>query len=151
MSSGDDTHAQAATRLGEMDPPARYTAKRRALVEVFLKAKGPLSLPQVIDANGSLAQSSVYRNLGILEAAGVIERIVTGDDHARFELAEAVSGHHHHHLICTSCGAVEDFTLPAKVESAVARGLAGVAAARGFSTVAHQLDLVGRCENCSAD
>jgi len=148
MARSADTHALAATRLGRLDPPARYTTRRRALVDVFIRSERPLTLPEVIAANGTLAQSSVYRNLGILEAAGVVQRIVTGDDHARYELAEAVSGHHHHHLICTSCGAIEDFTLPPKVESVVARELAGVASTHGFSSDAHQLDLIGRCGSC---
>lgn len=146
--SHDDAHTQAAARLGAAG--ARYSAKRRALVDVFVAAKRPLTLPEVIAANSTLAQSSVYRNLGVLEAAGVVHRIVTADDHARFELAEAVSGKHHHHLICTDCGSIEDFTLPAHLESTVSRELAGVANEHGFSAVAHQMDLVGHCATCRA-
>ena len=36
----------------------------------------------------SLAQSSAYRNLVVLEQAGAVNRIVTADDFARFELAQ---------------------------------------------------------------
>jgi len=147
MATADsDAHIQAQQRLGAID--ARYTSKRKALVEVFIRSKRPMTLPEVIAANASLAQSSVYRNLATLESAGVIHRIVTGDDHARFELAEAISGHHHHHLICSLCGSIEDFTLPPRVESAVAREFAGVAERRGFTTSAHQMDLIGRCTDC---
>ena len=141
-----DLHADAAERLAAID--TRYTAKRRSLVEVFGAAQRPLSMPEVIAANGSLATSSVYRNLSILELAGIVRRIVTSDDFARFELTEAVSGHHHHHLICRSCGSIEDFTLPPLTEQAVERQLAEVAEARGFETVAHEMDLIGRCIRC---
>ncbi|MCC6224858.1 MAG: transcriptional repressor [Microthrixaceae bacterium] len=145
--AGGDAHSQAEERLAAVD--ARYTSKRKALVEVFIRSKRPMTLPEVIAANASLAQSSVYRNLATLEAAGVIHRIVTSDDHARFELAEAISGHHHHHLICSMCGSIEDFTLHPRVESAVAREFAGVAERRGFTTNAHQMDLIGRCAECA--
>src|SRR4051812_19823834 len=110
-----DLHMEAARRLRTID--ARYTSKRRALVEVLERADHPLAMPELMEANGSLAQSSVYRNLAALELAGIVRRIVTNDDFGRFELSEAVSGHHHHHLICSTCGSIEDFTLPERVES----------------------------------
>jgi Fur family ferric uptake transcriptional regulator len=141
-----DLHQEAARRLRAID--ARYTTKRRQLVEVFEQADRPLSLPDVMAGNPSLAQSSVYRNLAALELAGVVRRIATNDDFSRFELSEAVSGHHHHHLICSSCGSIEDFELPASVETAVAREFAGVAKEREFEPAAHQMDLIGRCVSC---
>ena len=49
----------------------------------------------------------MYRNLTVLEDAGVISRVVTHDEWARFELAEDIGGHHHH-LICEQCGTVRD-------------------------------------------
>ena len=145
-SQATDLHEEAARRLRGID--ARYTTKRRQLVEVFERAERPLSLPDVMAQNPSLAQSSVYRNLAALELAGVVRRIATNDDFSRFELSEAVSGHHHHHLICSSCGSIEDFELPPSVESAIAREFAGVAEERSFEAAAHQMDLVGRCVDC---
>ena len=95
-----------------------------------------------------LAQSSVYRTLGVLEQAGVALRIVTGDEFARFELAEAHSGLHHHHLICTACGSVEDVTLPGDVEAAVVSELEALAHRHGFAPADHQVDLIGVCAAC---
>lgn len=143
-----DLHAEAERRLRSID--ARYTSKRRQLVEVFAAADRPMTLPEVMSAEPALAQSSVYRNLAALELAGVVRRIVTRDDFARFELAEAVSGHHHHHLICSECGSVEDVELSPELEAAVERELHGVAKRRAFEVAGHQLDLVGRCGDCQA-
>src|SRR5262245_54397798 len=106
MPDADHLHGEAARRLSAVG--GRYTALRRELVGIFSAAGHPMTLPEVIAANGDLAQSSVYRNLAALEQAGVVHRISTNDDHARFELAEAISGHHHHHLICTDCGSISD-------------------------------------------
>lgn len=147
--SSTDLHGEAERRLAAV--AARYTPKRRALVEVFAEAGQPMTLPEVIAANSSLAQSSVYRNLLTLEEAGVVNRIVTNGDRARYELSEAISGVHHHHLICAECGSVEDFTLPSTVESRIATEFAEVAGRRSFTPRSHQLDLIGHCAACRED
>ena len=50
----------------------RYTTRRRALVEVLDEAEGPLTIPQILELDRSLAQSSAYRNLTELISAGVV-------------------------------------------------------------------------------
>lgn len=144
--SRDDLHEEAASRLSVID--SRYTAGRRALVEVFARAARPLSLAEVMAADKGLVQSSAYRNLSVLEEAGVVRRIVTADDRTRYELAESVTGRHHHHLICAVCGKVEDFVVSAAVEAAIEAELVAVARKRRFDAVDHQVDLTGRCADC---
>ncbi|MEO0492386.1 MAG: Fur family transcriptional regulator [Actinomycetota bacterium] len=125
----------------------RFTKGRLALVEVLLSGGQPMTIPQILDADERLAQSSVYRNLVVLEAAGVVTRIVTNDDFARYELAEHLT-HHHHHLICSSCGDVTDFALDDKAEAGLDAALTKIAVAAGFTVEAHRLDLVGVCSDC---
>ncbi|MCO8128495.1 transcriptional repressor [Acidimicrobiia bacterium EGI L10123] len=125
----------------------RYTTRRRALVEVLDQADGPLTIPQILELDRSLAQSSAYRNLAVLEQADVVHRIVTNDDFARYELAEDLT-EHHHHLICRTCGSVADFTLDPSVEGDLDRVLADVADAQSFQADHHRLDLVGTCADC---
>jgi Fur family ferric uptake transcriptional regulator len=125
----------------------RYTAGRRAIVERLGSAGQPLTIPEMLEGS-SLPQSSAYRNLAVLEQAGTVHRIVTTGDFARYELTEDLT-EHHHHLICSSCGQVEDFTAPPALERSLHRTLADVADASGFSTVHHRLDLVGTCRSCS--
>lgn len=115
------------------------------------EAAQPLSIPDVLEQDRTLAQSSVYRNLAILELAGIVHRIVTKDEFARFELSEELSGHHHHHLICSSCGSVEDMTLPPAIEITVTQELHRLAGKRGFLAASHQMDLVGLCAACQTD
>ena len=106
-----DIHGVAESRL--RTGGQRYTTNRRAIVAALDQAPQPVSLPQLLSRHRELAQSSAYRNLAILETAGIVHRIVTGDGFARFELAQGLTDHHHHHRICATCGSVEDFTLPA--------------------------------------
>src|SRR3546814_13652905 len=89
-----------------------------------------------------MAQSSVYRNLAVLEAAGVVHRIVTSDEFARYELTEDLTGHHHH-LICASCGDVADFTMPAAVEHELEDDLGRVAERAGCTVRPHHPHLGG--------
>jgi Fur family transcriptional regulator, ferric uptake regulator len=142
----DELHEEAARRLRAHDQ--RYTRSRRGLVDVLAAADAPLSIPQLRDHDRSLAQSSAYRNLAVLERAGVVHRIVAADDFARYELAEDLT-EHHHHLICETCGDVTDFTVPPAVEHDVEAALAAVAARAGFEVHHHRLDLVGTCPRCA--
>lgn len=125
----------------------RYTRNRHALVEILGDADRPLALAEVLAQDDALAQSSVYRNLAVLEAAGVVRRVAATDEFARYELAEDLT-EHHHHLLCTGCGSVEDFVLPVRVERAVDTALAAVADEVGFQGVHHRLDLLGLCGRC---
>ena len=134
-----------AARLRTADQ--RYTRGRRRLIEALRSGDGPLTIPQILATDRQLSQSSVYRNLVVLEEVGVVTRIVTRDDFSRYELAEDLTGHHHH-LICSSCGDVSDFSLEPRVEAALERALGAVAEKSAFSPAGHRLDLLGTCVSC---
>ena len=141
-----DLHEEAARRLRAHDQ--RYTACRQGIVDLLAGADAPLSIPQLRDHDRSLAQSSAYRNLAVLERAGVVHRIVAADEFARYELAEDLT-EHHHHLICASCGDVRDFTVSPELEGDLDRALGLVARDHGFAADHHRLDLVGTCAACA--
>jgi Fe2+ or Zn2+ uptake regulation protein len=144
--SPDDVREAAATRLHSVGQ--RLTANREALVDTFTGAPRPLTIPEILARRGDLAQSSVYRNLVVLEEAGIVHRVVGTDDFARWELAEDLAGHHHH-LICASCGRVEDVPASAGLERSVAAAAAAITRTTGFRTQRHRVDLVGLCRRCA--
>lgn len=144
--TGQDIDEEISALLGAVDQ--RYTSGRRRLVAALQQGDGPLTINQIAEADTTLPQSSIYRNLTLLEDAGAVTRIVTNDDYARFELAEALT-EHHHHLICTNCGEVVDFELDSRTERTLDRALEQAAAAAGFTTSNHRLDLLGTCSNCT--
>lgn len=125
----------------------RYTANRRSLVDALVDANGPVTVVDLLVSIDGMAQSSAYRNLAVLEEAGVVHRLVTDDDTARFELAEHLTGHHHH-LICAMCGAVVDIDVPSRIEDDVHALSTTVADDHGFLVDHHRLDLVGTCRTC---
>ena len=126
----------------------RYTGGRRELLELLSKVSTPLTIPEILAHRRDLAQSSVYRNLTVLEQAGLVQRIVTSDEWARFELAEDLT-EHHHHLICSACGSVRDFTLKPRLERSIDDALNSIADGSEFVLHSHRLDLVGLCRDCA--
>lgn len=141
-----DLHRSVAERLAEQDQ--QYTVNRRAVVELLALAGGPVTLPDLLAADPSLAQSSVYRSLSVLAEAGVVHRLVHVGDHALFELDEHLTGHHHH-LVCDRCGTVLDVVFPESVEVALARTFDEVSSPIGFSPIHHTIDVHGLCADCS--
>lgn len=139
------THDAVAATLGRAGQ--RYTAARRRLLDAVGSAGRPVTLPDVLELDRGLSQSSAYRNLDVLERAGVIRRLATGGERAYFELAEPLLDHHHH-LICVDCGVVEDVELGPSVERAVDEALGAAAERAGFTPLHHSLDLHGRCSTC---
>jgi Fe2+ or Zn2+ uptake regulation protein len=141
-----ELHTVIAGRLRAVGQ--RYTSGRHALVQLLADAGQPLAIPDILTSGRGLAQSSVYRNLSALEQAGAVHRIVTTGDFARYELAEDLTTHHHH-LICSTCGDVTDFTAPAALEASLGRAMATVTHGTGFTPAHHRLDLIGTCARCA--
>jgi Fe2+ or Zn2+ uptake regulation protein len=106
-----------------------------------------MTLPDIVGTDPKMARSSAYRNLDVLVRSGVIRRINSWSDYAHFELAEPLLGHHHH-LICTSCGNIEDIQLDIDLELLVDKRLNEIADRSGFTPTHHNLDLCGLCAHC---
>lgn len=140
-----ELHRSVAARLAEHDQ--QYTANRRAVVDALADAAAPITLPDLLAVDRSLAQSSAYRCLSVLADIGIVRRMVHVGDHAMFELDEHLT-EHHHHLVCESCGTVVDVTLPDPVEVAMDRTFDEVAGAAGFVARHHTVDIYGTCAGC---
>ena len=65
------------------------------------------------------------------------------DEQTRYECVKGEG--HHDHLICTSCGQVEEF-LNQKMEEMQKR----VAAAHKFSITSHRMEIYGICKACKS-
>ena len=144
---GDRLHDEAALRLAALDQ--RYTSNRREIVRVLATAERPLTINEIVDTADSVPVSSAYRSLTVLAEARVVRKVAGNDDTGRFELAEDLSGQHHHHLICSNCGTVVDIAASPRLERALADAARAAAEEAGFEVHEHRIDLVGRCSNCT--
>jgi Fe2+ or Zn2+ uptake regulation protein len=129
----------------------RFTEGRRALYEALARAGRPVTIEEILREEPRLAMSSAYRNLAILQQAGVVHRVATDHEFARYELAEDLTENHHHHLVCRSCGAVQDVEIPIGLERSVRSKLGDVASKSGFVMETHRVDGFGLCARCAAE
>ena len=145
MGASTELDRAVSDRLSQHD--LRYTTGRRAIVSALRRLDRPATLPDLLAVAPDVTQSSAYRNLSLMEEAGVVRRLVHSADHAHFELAEELT-EHHHHMICTECGSVQDFTLAHDVEALLDTTFERVATESGVSISSHVIDLFVTCRDC---
>ncbi|HEV8175599.1 MAG TPA: Fur family transcriptional regulator, partial [Actinoplanes sp.] len=99
MSTGEELLRMAGLRV---------TRPRLAVLDVLTQG-GHLEVDeiarQVRVRLDSVSTQAVYDVLGALSRAGLARRIEPAGSPARFE---ARVGDNHHHIVCRSCGAIED-------------------------------------------
>jgi len=125
-----------------------YTKGRRHLVELLAAAGRPATIAELLEGGPRLKQSSLYRNMVDLESVGIVQRVAGTDDLTRYELSEEIIGHHHH-VVCTECGAVDDFVVPVRAERSLDTAIAKALEDTGFVPTAHRLDVLGTCAACA--
>jgi Fe2+ or Zn2+ uptake regulation protein len=125
----------------------RYTTKRKDIVGAMVTLGQPAGIAELLRLVDDLPQSSLYRNLTVLQDAGVVARVMSSQDGGLYELAEHITGHHHH-LLCSQCGVVKDVVVPDALENDLDTTLAKLAKREGFALDRHRLDLIGRCASC---
>ncbi len=92
--------------------------------------------------------ATIYRTVQLLLEMQLVDRINLDDGCVRYEIGEASFGdaegkHHHHHLICKTCGKVLPFKddlledLERRIEEET-----------GFHVLDHELKFFGQCEEC---
>jgi Fur family ferric uptake transcriptional regulator len=87
-----------------------------------------------------LGLATVYRTLGLLTNAGVIDAL----SHRQGELCYRLCGNgHHHHLVCSSCHHVVELA-----DCELDPWLERISAAHGFVTTSHRLEVSGLCGDC---
>jgi Fur family transcriptional regulator, ferric uptake regulator len=143
-----DVHGIAKRRMDEAGH--MYTRARRLIMDTLTSAATPATIQSILHSAPTLVQSSLYRNLAVLQDAGLVTRVDVGDDRSYYELSEAVTNDHHHHLVCRSCRSVVDIALPKQTERSLDKAFVTAATEAGFDLEEHRVDLVGVCSNCRA-
>ena len=97
----------------------------------------------LLNEGSDIALATVYRVLMQFEQAGILARSHFESGKSVFELNE---GTHHDHLLCLTCGRVEEF-----MDSSIEERQTAVATKLGFTIRDHSLILYGRCKrpNCA--
>lgn len=126
----------------------RSTKARRSVLETLELAEGPITAQELhTRIDPVIPLSSLYRTLGVLTENQLLANHHGLDGVTRFELAEWLTGHHHH-VVCSECGEVTDVDFPAKHEARLEHIAAEIASLNGFQASSHTLELVGICGRC---
>ncbi len=126
----------------------KLTNQRRKILDAIFSTHGHFSADDLHDSlrkrGEGISKATVYRTLGLLTGSGLVE----SRDFGRGQLLyEHMLGHQHHdHLICLSCGDVQEFRNGdlEKIQERIAR-------ARGFRVERHSLRVFGICKACGAE
>ncbi|MDD5070136.1 MAG: transcriptional repressor [Candidatus Omnitrophica bacterium] len=133
----------------------KLTFSRQAVLDVLSNTDSHLSAEEIYQRVYKLAPkvglSSVYRTLELLVEIGLVSKYDFGDRRSRYELGQGIQGdNHHHHLVCTGCGKVLNYTdfidqeleLLKKTEKALSKKY-------NFRITNHLIQFYGVCRRCS--
>ncbi len=123
------------------------TQQRDVLLDVIehagehLDADGIYRLARERDNRISL--STVYRTLALLKQHDLVDELHLSEEHHHYEAKTGAA--QHYHFVCTSCGAVKEFT-----GGAADRLREELEREQGLRVTGMQLDLSGLCSRCVA-
>jgi len=120
----------------------RMTKKRERILGALLSFDRPASAEDLRERAElpSTDLVTVYRNLDAFDSVGVLQRIPLENGTQLFELT--APGEHFHHLICRECHRAE------RLDVCVGANVVRKAKAKGFSEIAHIMEVYGVCEDC---
>ena len=134
-----------ATSIAELELPhdVRLTPQRRAVIAAVAAQRRAFTAVEIYDRarkrEPSLGLATVYRTLDLLRSTGSL-RPLTGAGEGAYVRCHPG---HHHHLVCVSCGSVEETELCGAPSPAV------LARRHGFRADTHELDVYGTCKRCA--
>ena len=89
----------------------KLTPQRRAVVKVVTSTKDRLTIATIYNKlqriHTGIGLVTIYRTLEILAELGLVCEIYTGDKCRSYTTG---TSQHHHHLVCSACGKVVDFS-----------------------------------------
>ena len=137
---------QSKEILGKLSEQGyRLTPQRMMILSAIENGDGHISAEeiyaQVTAKYPRVNISTVYRTLELLKRLELVTETDLGDGRLRYHPADKG---HHHHLVCTECGAVIDLdeSLLSPVKDVLIREY-------GFLADLKHLAIFGRCANCS--
>ena len=132
----------------------RVTVPREAILDVLSRTSKHLSAEEIYMSvhkiYPNVGLTTVYRTLELLVQMGLVFKFDFGDGRARYELSMGPKGiRHHHHLICTNCGRVIDYTdfIDEEIEL-LNQTEKGLSKKHDFEINNHLIQFYGLCNGC---
>jgi Fur family ferric uptake transcriptional regulator len=123
----------------------KLTTQRRVVIRTVVATPNHLTpgaiYEKVHQDYPNIGLVTIYRTLDILAKLGLICKVHAGGCCGSYSLKRPLE--HHHHLICSECGAVVDFTGCDLSELEQRLSLE-----TGFEVEDHLLEFIGLCQAC---
>jgi Fur family transcriptional regulator, ferric uptake regulator len=131
----------------------RWTVPRQAVLSCLTQSNRHMSPKDIFAEIGrkfpGIGLTSVYRTLELLDRMGLLHKIRIGDGQIRYGLKQQDRDDHHHHLICTRCGKIIDYTDFVDEElELIKKTEASLASRHGFKIQDHKIEFYGICGSC---
>ena len=122
------------------DAGLRITGQRRQVVAAIERRDGGFSAEDIAGELEGVGRATVYRTLKLLLNSDVICKLALPDGTPMYSPSRL---EHHHHSVCTSCGAVEEFR-----DITVERVLRSLTREIEGEIVGHRMEVFIRCQSC---
>lgn len=140
MTSTDHGHGSPVPAV------VRPTRQRQAVADTlasFSDFRSAQDIHALLGERGEkVGLATVYRTLQLLSDSGDLDMIRNEEGEALYRRC-GMPDHHHHHLVCRTCGATVEVEGPA-----VERWTKAVADRHGYADISHTLELFGTCPRC---
>ncbi|MDX6611672.1 MAG: Fur family transcriptional regulator, peroxide stress response regulator [Blastocatellia bacterium] len=121
------------------------TRQRRVVLEVIQRTDSHPTAAEVYQAARqampSISFATVYNSLRYLKESGLVREVTFGSGASRYD----GETERHDHAICSECGKLVDFALPATMEL-----MRSAARSSRFKAASVHLTLIGVCPDCRA-
>lgn len=125
----------------------KITQQRRQVINAIVISNEHLTpkaiYERVHEQHPGIGRVTIYRTLDILTQLGLICEVHVEGSYHSYLLRRPVG--HHHHLICSNCGTVVDFT-----DCDLSELEHKLTQKTGFDIDGHLLEFSGHCPNCRA-
>ena len=132
---------------------SRWTMPREAILELLSQSSKHMSAKEIYaslyDTYPGMGLTTVYRTLDLLARMGIVTRLTLGDGQSRYEFKSSEKEDHHHHLICTNCGEIIDYSEFLEEELRLVRKTEERLEKKyDFKIMDHNIEFLGLCEKC---
>lgn len=122
----------------------RVTDARIAVMEYLKETNIPSDIQMIkknLDSKLYVNTATIFRILNIFTEKGLTNKVSFNEGKFRYELS---GGKNHHHLICSTCGVIQDFS-----KCLVPQMIKTIHVEKKFQVIRHDLEFYGFCESCS--
>jgi len=128
----------------------KKTLARTTILDILKKIKKPIDVGEIIERLKSMKikvdRVTVFRNINLLVKKGLINKVEFNEGKYRYELASLP---HHHHLVCTKCGSINDIESN-PLHDQIDKLSKTANKIYDFKIEEHKIEFFGKCKTCKS-